>query len=113
MNIISVDPSSVAITGVPTDLLPEGTPVTVVCTTTEGNPVPTVRWYRDGESVPVDTDLETVTNTQTDGSEYNGKVEVSTLQIQADKSFNDRQYMCEVEGTSLQKWFTLGVACWF
>ena len=111
VDIISVDPSKVTITGVPTDLVPEGTSVTVVCTTTEGNPVPTITWVRDSQAVPVDTDLESVTNTQTDGSDYNGKVRLSTLQIQPDRSLDGIQFKCEVEGTTLQESFTLRVAC--
>ena len=89
----------------------ENTEVTVTCTTDEGNPIPTVRWHRDGQSLPVDTDLETVTVTETDGTQYNGKVRISTLKIQADRTLNEVEYICSVEDTDLVKSFTLGVKC--
>ena len=85
--------------------------MTATCTTDEGNPTPTVRWHRDGQPVPVDTDLETVTLTETNGTQYNGKVRISTLKIQADRTLNEVEYKCSVEDIDLVRSFTLGVKC--
>ena len=98
-------------TGAPPTLVAEDTEVAVTCTTDEGNPTPVVRWYRNGQLVPVDTDLETVTDTETDGTQYYGKVRVSTLKIQSERILNGMQYSCAVEDTVLEKSFTIGVTC--
>ena len=106
-----VKASELTLTGAPPTLVAEDTEVTVTCTTDEGNPTPAITWHRDWQPVPVDTDLESVTDTETDGTQYNGKVRVSTLKVQADRTLNGVQYGCAVEDTDLEKSFTLRVTC--
>ena len=110
--MISVQALTLELTGYTQDLVDEEKEVEIVCTTGEGRPAPTVMWYRDGDSVPVDSSKESVThNTQTEGTQYGGVMRVSTLTVQAHRSLNGKQYRCEVEGTDLQESFTLQVAC--
>lgn len=82
-----VAPGNPVITG-PTFIV-EGNSVALTCTSSGGNPVPTVYWYRNGQLVD---DTQTTTNGVTS----------NTYNFVADKTHNLAVFECQVDNNVLQ-----------
>ncbi|CAC5415121.1 unnamed protein product [Mytilus coruscus] len=86
-SIFVVAPGYPNITG--STLTVEGNSVTLTCTSSGGNPVPTVYWYRNNQLVD---DTQTTTN----------GVTTNTYTLVADKSHNLAVFECQVDNSVLQ-----------
>ena len=45
-------PEAPSISGLPTNSLREGDELTLTCNSHHGNPLPTLKWYRQGDYIP-------------------------------------------------------------
>merc|ERR1719192_1764493 len=77
-------PEAPTISGLPTNSLREGDQLTLTCNSHHGNPLPTLKWYKQGEYIPTQT-FSVVSDTQS----------VAKLTITVNRRDNDMVYSCE------------------
>merc|ERR1719391_156271 len=83
-------PEAPSISGLPTNSLREGDQLTLTCNSHHGNPLPTLKWYRQGDYIPTQT-----------FSEVSNSHSVAKLTITVNRRDNDMVYSCEASNQAL------------
>jgi len=83
-------PEAPSISGLPTNSLREGDELTLTCNSHHGNPLPTLKWYRQGDYIPTQT-----------FSEVSNSHSVAKLTITVNRRDNDMVYSCEASNQAL------------
>ena len=89
---------------VPSGTVQNNSEVTLTCTTDEANPTANIVWKREGQTV-------TASDVRTVNGEHNAQKRISVLTMTATRSLNLVVFQCSVDGTAIQKQYTLGVEC--
>jgi hypothetical protein len=77
-------PEAPSISGLPSNSLREGDSLTLECIAQHGNPLPTLKWYKQGQLVPTQT-FTTVADSHS----------IAKLTLTVDRKDNDMVYSCE------------------
>lgn len=77
-------PEAPSISGLPSKSLREGDPLTLSCIAQHGNPLPTLKWFKQGEFIPTQSQ-RTVADSHT----------IADLTLTVNRRDNDMEYSCE------------------
>ena len=88
-NCVSVGATEITLTASHNGLVFEGTTMTLICLTDEGNPTPVITWTRSGQNPPMSGSTHTVLD-----GDYNADRRRSVYTISASRSLHNVVYTC-------------------